>query len=36
MVEDATIPATVVFVLMFLASLAFFVQKPVGKDTRQG
>ena len=32
MVEQATIPATVFFVLMFLACLAFFVQKPVRTD----
>jgi hypothetical protein len=36
MVEQATIPATVFFVLMFLACLAFFVQKPVRKDKLQG
>jgi len=27
-----TIPVTVFFVLLFLASLGFFVQKPVGED----
>jgi len=32
MVEKATIPVTVFCVLFFLASLAFFAQKPVGKE----
>ena len=31
MVDEATIPVAVVCVLMFLAGLAFLVQKPVGK-----
>ena len=35
MVEEATIPVTVGFVLMFLAGLAFFVQKPVRKEKQQ-
>jgi len=35
MVEQATIPVTIFCVLMFLAGLAFIVQKPVGKDKQQ-
>lgn len=36
MSEEATIPVAMFCVLMFLAGLALFVQKPVGKDKRQG